>query len=223
MPAWTCAATIDVKADLRARIRSVGEPRFFRAFLVVACSLPAAYAIAGVASDILRRTRYFGSNPISAVEHFLGQWTLGLLVATLCVTPARQLLGWNWLGRQRRTLGLFAFAYVTLHWLAYALLDVQLDGALLLEDLTDRPYIMVGMGGLSLLLPLALTSTQGWIRRLGGRRWSQLHRLVYPAAVLGVVHYWMAVKADIQGPLLFALAFATLFIHRLWRWRRRPA
>lgn len=206
-----------------AAARTVREPRFFRPLLVVACSLPAVCAIAGLASDVLRRTRYFGSNPINSVEHFLGQWTLGLLVATLCVTPLRQLLGWNWLARHRRTLGLFGFAYVMLHWLAYALLDVQLDWALLVEDLTKRPYIMIGMAGLCLLVPLAVTSTQGWIRRLGGRRWNLLHRLVYPAAALGVVHYWMAVKADVQGPLLFALAFGLLFAHRLWRWRTRPA
>lgn len=203
--------------------RGVQEPRFFPPILILACSLPAAWAILGVASDILWRTRHFGSNPIQAVEHFLGQWTLGLLVATLCVTPLRQLLGWGWLARHRRTLGLFAFGYVMLHWLAYALLDVQLDWTLLVEDLTKRPYIMVGMGGLALLLPLAVTSTQGWIRRLGGATWRRLHRLVYVAAVLGVVHYWMAVKADVRGPALFAAAFATLFAYRLWRWRRRSS
>jgi sulfoxide reductase heme-binding subunit YedZ len=201
----------------------VREPRLFPAVLVALCSLPAAYAIVGTASDILRRTRVFGSNPIQAVEHFLGLWTLGMLLATLCITPLRQLTGWGWLARHRRTLGLFAFAYATLHWLAYALLDVQLDWSVLVEDLTKRPYIMVGMGGLGLLLPLAVTSTRGWIRRLGGRTWSLLHRLVYVAAVLGVAHYWMAVKADIRGPLLFASAFGLLFLYRLWRWRLRRA
>ena len=200
-------------------LRGLREPRFFPATLLLVCSLPAAYAVAGVASDILYRTRWFGSNPIKAVEHFLGEWTLGFLVATLCVTPLRRILGWHWLARQRRTLGLFAFAYGVLHWLAYVFLDVQLDWATLVEDLAKRPYIMVGMAALTLLLPLAITSTQGWIRRLGGRNWSRLHRLIYVAAALGVTHFWMSVKADIRAPALFAAAFGALFAYRVWHAR----
>jgi len=205
------------------RVRALREPRGFGAALLVLACLPAAWAVLALASDLLRRTRFLGSNPVKEAEHFLGEWTLRLLIATLCVTPLRQLLGWHWLARHRRTLGLLAFGYATLHWLVYALLDVQLDWRGLLEDLTKRPYIMVGMGGLLLLLPLAVTSTQAMIRRLGGRRWSLLHRLVYPAAVLGVVHFWMSVKADIRSPLLFATGFGLLFAWRLWRWRRPRA
>lgn len=206
-------------AGLLARLRSLREPRFFGASLLVLACLPAVFAIVGLASDILWRTRMLGSNPIKEAEHFLGQWTLRLLVATLCVTPLRQLLGWHWLGRHRRTLGLFAFGYATLHWLSYALLDVQLDWSELLRDLGKRPYIMIGMAALTLLTPLAITSTQGMIRRLGGRRWSRLHRLVYLVAILGVVHFWMSVKADIRPPLAYATVFALLFAYRLWRWR----
>jgi sulfoxide reductase heme-binding subunit YedZ len=197
------------------------EPRGFAPALLVAASLPAAYAVFALASDLTRRTRYFGSNPINEGEHFLGLWCLRLLVLTLCVTPLRELLGWGWLGRHRRTLGLFAFGYAALHWLVYALLDVQLDWAGLLEDLAKRPYIMVGMGGLAVLLPLALTSSAAAIRRLGGRRWALLHRLVYVAAVLGVVHFWMAVKKDIREPLAYALLFGALFLYRIVRWRLR--
>jgi len=122
------------------------------------------------------------------------------------------------LARHRRTLGLLAFAYAVLHWLTYALLDVQLDWADLLKDLAKRPYIMIGMAALTLLVPLAATSTQGMIRRLGGRRWSLLHRLVYFVAILGVVHFWMSVKADIREPLVYAVIFALLLGYRLWRW-----
>ena len=172
-------------------------------------------------SDILRGTRYFGSNPIKQGEHFLGEWTLRFLVLTLTITPLRQLTGWNWLAKHRRTLGLFAFGYMTLHWLTYALLDVQLDWAELVTDLTKRPYIMIGMAALVLMLPLAITSTKGMIRRLGGRNWARLHRLIFIICVLGVIHYWMAVKKDIEGPALFAAVFAALYGYRIWKWRQR--
>lgn len=200
-----------------ARLRGLHEPRRFGVALVVLGCLPGAYAAAGLVSDFVWRTRLFGSNPIKEAEHFLGLWTLRFLVATLCVTPLRQLLGWHWLGRHRRTLGLLAFAYAVLHWLTYALLDVQLDWDELTEDLAKRPYIMIGMAALALLVPLAATSTQGMIRRLGGRRWSRLHRLVYLVAILGVVHFWMSVKADIREPLAYAVVFGLLFAYRLAR------
>jgi methionine sulfoxide reductase heme-binding subunit len=203
------------------RVHAVREPRWFAPSLLVASGLPAAFAIAALASDILTGTRYLGSNPIKEGEHFLGEWTLRFLIATLAVTPLRALLGWHWLAKHRRTLGLFAFSYGVLHWLTYALLDVQLDWADLEKDLTNRPYIMVGMAGLLLMLPLALTSTAAAIRRLGGRRWSRLHQLIYPVCVLGVIHFWMSVKKDIEDPLIFALIFAGLFAYRLVAWRAR--
>jgi methionine sulfoxide reductase heme-binding subunit len=210
-----------VASGVFARPRAVKGPRGLGRAIVVLASLPAAWALLALASDVLRRTRFLGSNPVKEAEHFLGEWALRLLVATLCVTPLRQSLGWHWLARHRRTLGLLAFAYAVLHWLVYALLDVQLDWRELLRDLAKRPYVMVGMAGLALLLPLALTSTRAMIRRLGGRRWGALHRLVYVIAVLGVVHFWMSVKADITRPLLYALAFSALFGYRAWRWLAR--
>lgn len=196
------------------------EPRWFSWALFVASCLPAAYAIFALASDILGRTRYFGSNPINEGEHFLGRWALRFLIATLAVTPLRELLGWHWLARHRRTLGLFAFGYVVLHWLTYALLDVQLDWMALKEDLAKRPFIMIGMAGLLLLLPLALTSNARAVRRLGGRRWRRLHQLIYVISVLGVVHFWMGVKKDVADPLLYASIFAGLFLYRIVRWWR---
>lgn len=208
---------------LLARVRAAREPRGFAPLLFAASLLPAAYAIFGLASDILRGTRIFGSNPVKEGEHFLGEWTLRFLVATLTVTPLRQLLKWNWLAKRRRTMGLFAFAYGVMHWLVYILLDIQLDKDEMVTDIIKRPYILIGSLGLLLMLPLAITSTKKMIARLGGKRWNRLHKLVYVSCVLGVIHFWMAVKADIQRPLLFAVGFAVLFTWRLWKWRERAA
>jgi len=191
--------------------------------LFVACCLPAAYVVGAMSSDLLRGTRFLNSNPIKEGEHFLGEWTLRFLVLTLMVRPLRELLGWGWLGKYRRTLGLFAFTYLMLHWLTYALLDVQLDWADLKKDLAARPYIMIGMAALLMMLPLALTSSAAAIRRLGGLRWRRLHRLVYVVPVMGVIHFWMAVKADLSGPLSYALVFALLFAYRIAKWWQRRA
>lgn len=199
------------------------EPRWFSWALFVASCLPAAYAIFALASDILGRTRHFGSNPINEGEHFLGRWALRFLIATLAVTPLRGLLGWHWLAKHRRTLGLFAFSYVVLHWLTYGLLDVQLDWIVLKEDLGKRPFIMIGMAGLLLLLPLALTSSAAAVRRLGGRRWRRLHQLIYVISVLGVIHFWMGVKKDVADPLLYASIFGILFLYRIAKWWRARA
>ena len=202
-------------------LRSVREPPAFGAIVSVLALLPMAYAVLGVGSDLLFRTRYFGANPIRTSEHYLGLWTFHFLLMTLAVTPLRQLTGWVWLTRQRRKLGLFAFAYLTAHWLVYAVLDVQLDWHELMIDLTKRPYIMVGMAALVGMLVLAVTSTRNMMRRLG-RRWAQLHRLVYLVAVLGLVHHFMAVKKDITEPLIHMAVLALLLGVRLvFAWRRR--
>jgi sulfoxide reductase heme-binding subunit YedZ len=193
------------------------EPRGFTPALILASLIPLGWAIYGLGSDILRGTRVFGSNPVKEGEHFLGEWTLRFLVLTLMVTPLRQISGWNWLARHRRTLGLFAFAYGVAHWLVYILLDIQLDVQEMVADVLKRPYILVGSLALLLMAPLALTSTKKMIGRLGGRNWNRLHKLVYVSAILGVVHFWMSVKADIGEPLMFAGIFAALFAWRLWR------
>jgi sulfoxide reductase heme-binding subunit YedZ len=206
-----------------ARIRAMREPRGFGAALILASLLPAAYVIYGLASDILRGTRIFGSNPVKEGEHFLGEWTLRFLIFTLAVTPLRQLLKWNWIAKHRRTMGLFAFAYGLMHWLVYILLDIQLDFQEMVTDVTKRPYILIGSLALLLLLPLALTSTKRMIARLGGKRWNRLHKLIYATCVLGIIHFWMAVKADIGRPLMFAGFFAVLFAYRIWKWRERAA
>ena len=201
-------------------LRNLREPRGFGWWVLGLGLLPPGFGIAALASDLFLHTRWFGANPVRTAEHFFGFWTLRLLLLTLAVTPLRQLTGWTWLVRQRRTLGLLAFSCLMAHWLVYALLDVQLAWHDLMKDLTKRPYIMVGMAALLGMLPLAITSTSAMMRRLG-RRWTQLHKLSYAIAVAGVVHFWMAVKKDITEPALYAAVLAVLLGMRLVSWWRR--
>lgn len=164
-----------------------------------------------------------GANPVERVLHHTGWWALVLLLATLAVTPLRRLTGLNQLARVRRPLGLFAFFYATMHLAIYVGLDQLLGWAFILEDVVERPFITVGFAAWLLLLPLAVTSTRGWIRRLGAR-WIRLHRLIYLAAPLAVLHYWWKVRADLRLPLVFAAVLALLLAYRLGRRfaRRRP-
>jgi sulfoxide reductase heme-binding subunit YedZ len=168
-----------------------------------------------------------GANPIETVLNRLGFWTLTFLTLSLVPTPAHDLLGLSWPVRVRRTLGLVAFSYATTHLLFYVLVDQAGDPALLLADVAKRKFMTVGFTAWLLLLPLAVTSTNGWVRRLGYARWKRLHRLVYAAAILGVLHFVWRVKADLRRPKWFALAIAVLLAARLVkpleRARRRRA
>ena len=157
---------------------------------------------------------WLGVNPIEKLTHVTGMTALVLLLVTLAVTPVRRLTGWNPVIRIRRSLGLFAFFYASLHLAIWMVLDLGLELAWAWEDVRERPYIMVGMAAFLLLVPLALTSTRGWIRRLG-RTWGRLHRLVYASAALGIVHYYWLVKSDVRLPLLLAGVFALLMAARL--------
>lgn len=155
-----------------------------------------------------------GADPVATIEHTLGLWALRFLLLTLAVTPLRQLLKLPMLLRFRRMLGLYAFAYATLHFTAWLVLDMRGFWAVIAEDLVKRPYITVGFAAWLLLLPLAITSTEGWMRRLG-RNWGRLHRLVYAIAVLAVLHFWWLVKSDIREPLLYAAILAVLLGWRM--------
>jgi methionine sulfoxide reductase heme-binding subunit len=170
---------------------------------------PLAYLVHGIV------TRSLGANPIDAVTDATGTWTLRFLVLTLLVTPLRRWTGWNALIRLRRMLGLFAFFYGCLHFLTYVWLDQFFAVDAILRDIVKRPFITVGFAAFTLMLPLAVTSTAGWIRRLGGRRWNLLHRLIYVSAVLGVVHYWWLVKADTARPLRYGAIVAALLLARV--------
>ena len=155
------------------------------------------------------------ANPVEFVQHFTGDWTLRFLLITLSVTPLRKLLNVPELIRFRRMLGLFAFTYVSLHFLTYIGPDQSFDLAGMWKDVVKRPFVTVGFLGFVLLIPLALTSTKGWIRRLGGRSWQALHRLIYVTALCGVIHYYWLVKSDHRLPLLYGAILAALLLYRL--------
>jgi sulfoxide reductase heme-binding subunit YedZ len=158
-----------------------------------------------------------GPNPVEALLHALGLWGLRLLLLTLCVRPAAVLLRQPRLMRLRRMLGLFAFSYLLLHFLTWLVLDRGLDWSGIVEDIAKRPFITVGFAALVLLVPLAVTSTDRWMRRLG-RRWHTLHRLVYLSAALGALHFLWLVKADWREPALYIAVYVALMS---WRWRER--
>lgn len=174
----------------------------------VLCALPAAYLGIEALRDRLT------ANPVEHITHFTGYWAVTLLLVTLAVSPARRLSGWNGLIKLRRPIGLFAFFYVCLHFTTYLVLDHFFYWPTIVEDILDRPFITVGFLAFILLIPLAFTSTKGWIRRLG-KRWQTLHRLVYLAAGLGVLHYFWGQKADTRRPLIYAAILAVLLAFRI--------
>lgn len=156
------------------------------------------------------------ANPIEFITHRTGDWTLRFLLIALAITPLRRATGWNSLAQLRRMVGLFAFFYATLHFSTYLVFDFFFAFDLIFDDIVERRFITAGFTGFVLLIPLALTSTHRMTRRLGGKRWRRLHRLVYAAAVAGVVHYLWLVKVDIGPPLIYAGILAVLLGARLW-------
>lgn len=186
---------------------------YFKAVLFVLCLVPLARAIWIVASG-------GAVNPIEFITRSTGTWTLSFLLITLAMTPLRRLSGRPEPLRLRRMLGLYAFFYACLHFTTYVWLDQFFDLAAIVRDIAKRPFVTVGFAAFVLLIPLAATSTDRMMRRLK-RNWGRLHRLIYPIAVLGVLHYWWLVKKDLTQPALFAAALAVLLGLRLW-WRRRP-
>ena len=176
------------------------------------------YAVWKTGSDAL------GADPVAEIEHRTGLWALRFLLITLAITPLRQLTGQPDLIRFRRMLGLYAFFYACLHLAAYLGLDLRGYWTQIFEEIVKRPYIPVGFAAWLLLVPLAITSTKGWIKRLG-RNWARLHTLVYAIGVLVILHFWWLVKSDIREPLLYASILALLLGWRGWKWfsRRRKA
>jgi sulfoxide reductase heme-binding subunit YedZ len=156
-----------------------------------------------------------GANPIEFITHATGDWTLRFLIITLCVTPFRKILALPELIRFRRMLGLFAFFYACLHFTTYIWLDKFFDLSEMWKDIAKRKYITVGFTAFVLLIPLAITSTAGMIRRLGGKRWQMLHRLIYVSAILGVIHYYWLVKSAVIKPLIYAAIVGVLLLWRL--------
>lgn len=190
-------------------IRWVTKPIIFVASLV-----PFALLVwDGVANNL-------GANPVEAIRLYTGDWTLRFLLITLAVTPLRRITGWNAMLRLRRMLGLFAFFYACLHFVSYIWLDQFFALDAIIEDVLDRPYITVGVASFLLLIPLAVTSTNGMVRRLGAKRWQRLHRLVYIIGIGGVIHFLWLVKSDISQPVIYGAVLALLLGYRvIWALR----
>lgn len=163
-------------------------------------------------------TDSLGANPIEKITHVTGYWTLTFLLITLCATPLKRITGWSWWIRLRRMLGLFAFFYGCLHFLTYLVLDQFFDWDGIAKDILKRPYITVGFPAFLLMIPLAITSSDSMMRRLGGKCWRLLHKLVYLCAIGGVVHYWWLVKKDLTNPIAFAVLLALLLSVRAGYW-----
>jgi len=189
----------------------------YKPFAMIAWLKPLAFIACLVPFAQLAYKAYSGDlgvNPIETITHFTGDWTLIFLLVTLSVTPLRKISGWNELIKFRRMLGLFAFFYAVLHFSTYIVLDHFFDFQRIAKDIVKRPYVTVGFTGFMLMVPLAMTSTAAMIRRLG-KRWQQLHRLVYLAAIAGVIHFYWLVKADIRRPLQYATVLAILLGYRI--------
>jgi len=197
--------------DRNQQLRWIVKPAMFAAALV-----PFALLVVRALGDDL------GTNPIETLNRTTGDWTLRFMLIVLAVTPLRRLTGWNALLRLRRMLGLFAFFYACVHFLTWIWIDQYFDFNGIVKDVIKRPFITLGFTCLLLLIPLAVTSTNAMVKRLGARNWRRLHRLVYAIGIGGVIHYWWLVKSDIREPLLYASILALLLGLRLWWvWRER--
>lgn len=189
--------------------------KHIKAVLFLACLLPFLRLVVDASSDAL------GVNPVEAITATTGTWTLRLLLLTLAVSPLRQWTGWQWLARLRRTIALYAFFYACLHFLTYLVFDQFFDWTEIAKDIAKRPYISVGFISFVLLIPLAVTSTDAMIKRMGGRNWRLLHRLVFVITAGGVFHYFWLVKRDITAPSIYGAVFLALLCIRLAK-RRKP-
>ena len=198
-------------------LTSILTSKWTKVFVFAACLVPLALLVwRGLNNNLT-------ADPIAYVTHKTGDWTLRFLVITLAITPLRKILHLPQLIRFRRMMGLFAFFYVSLHFTTWIWLDKNFIWAELWKDVLKRPFITVGFTGFVLLIPLAITSTAGWIRRLGGKRWQLLHRLVYLTAVLGVIHYYWLVKSDIRLPVMYGAILLVLLAYRFFtRPRKQP-
>lgn len=189
-----------------------------KAVLFILCLFPATRLVLGALSGSL------GADPVEALDHGTGLWSLRLLLATLTVTPLRRWTGWIWLVRLRRTLALYAFFYACLHVAVYLVFDQFFDWSEIAKDIVKRPHLTAGFAAFVLMIPLVVTSTNAMMKRLGGRRWQLLHRLTYPIAALVVLHFFWLVKRDVSEPTLYALILSVLLCARLiHRPRKAPA
>lgn len=194
----------------------MNDIRFYKFLIAVNALLPAALMLFdGVRGEL-------GVNPAEFVVRTTGVMALVFMLVSLAVTPARAIFGWNILIRFRRMLGLFTFYYAASHLTAYSVFDKSGSVSGILKDIGERPFIAVGFAAFVLLIPLAVTSTNGWVKRLGGKNWAKLHKFAYVIAALGVIHFWMIVKSDIVYPAIFASALIVLLLFRFFNSAAKP-
>lgn len=186
------------------------DARFIKALIFINSLVPLAL----LAWDGAHK--HLGANPLEYVTRTTGMLTLIFLMLSLVVTPLRKVTGWNWLGMNRRVLGLYAFFYGTLHFMTYIWFDRFFNFKSAVGDVIQRPFIAVGFAGFLIMIPLAITSTNKMVKRLGGKRWNRLHKAVYVAGALAALHYWMLVKSDTRLPLTFAFVLAILLGYRIF-------
>jgi len=196
----------------RKFVTPVLTSKWTKVVVFAACLIPLANLLwRGLHNDLTL-------NPVEFVEHTTGDWVLRFLSITLAITPLRKILRLPELIRFRRMMGLFAFFYLCLHFSTWIGVDRFFNWNEMLKDVAKRPFITVGFTGFVLLIPLAVTSTAGWIRRLGGKRWQMLHRAIYLSAIAGVIHYYWLVKSDVHKPLEYAFIIGILLAWRVWSW-----
>lgn len=207
-------------ADVAAPRPSPVARKLLKPAVFVLCLVPLLVLLARTLAAIYPQFRtdligHLSANPIESIIRYLGDWALRFILIALAVTPLRRLTGWTVIGRLRRMLGLFAFTYVALHMLVWLGVDQVFDLPAIWREILKRKFITVGMAAFLMLLPLAITSTDAMVRRLGGRAWRRLHKLVFPAAIAGVIHYFMMIKAGLQQPAIYAAILAALILVRL--------
>ena len=206
-----------------AKLSQKTSRRIFKPLVFLVALLPLARLLFALYSDTVLGTRLLTNDPVQKLDRELGDWALILIIVTLTVRPARELLGLGELIAYRRMIGLFAFFYVLLHLSSYTILNLQFNLDEFLVDVAKRPFITIGVINFVLLASMAATSTRGMIRRLGGRNWRRLHMLIYGVTVLGLIHFIMMIRADFSRPFIYGGCIAVLLGYRLWAVRQNRA
>lgn len=193
----------------------------FKPVVFIACLIPLGWLVFALWSDTEFGTKYMTSDPVQKLNRELGDWALIFITLTLAVRPAAEVLKKAEFVAYRRMIGLFAFFYALSHVSSYLVIDLQLDVNDFIKDVIKRNFITIGMIAFTCLLPLAFTSTKGMIKRLGGRRWRKLHMLIYPIALLGVVHFYMMIRADFTRPYIYGTFIFVFLAYRIWKHRQK--
>ena len=197
------------------------QRRIFKPLVFLVSLSPFGWLVYALYSDTVLGTRYLTTDPVQKLDRELGDWTLIFIILSLAVRPLADILKRNELIAYRRMIGLFALFYAVLHVASYQIFHLKLDVVAFLKDIAERPFITVGMIASVLLIPLGITSTKGMIRRMGGKAWRRLHMLIYPIALLGVVHFYMMIRADFSRPYIYGAIILLLLGYRVWKWRKR--